>query len=127
MLSSRACIGASEASTVHPCCLPPSIHLLRMDAAGHVRPEFWPWFAEQTPLPLWLEIFGDAGLAGEYERGTRSGHACRCFRRLGDLLPAHVATSKPPATPRTSGACKIPLPHCSDRSLTLLLASHVQT
>ncbi|KAL4458945.1 hypothetical protein ABPG75_013810 [Micractinium tetrahymenae] len=45
-----------------------SIHLLRMDAAGHVRPDFWPWFANQTSLPIWLEVFGDSNLTAEYER-----------------------------------------------------------
>ncbi|KAL4459197.1 hypothetical protein ABPG75_014062 [Micractinium tetrahymenae] len=45
-----------------------SIHLLRLDAAGNVHPDFFPWLDEQTPFQMWLEIFSDQlELLDEYE------------------------------------------------------------
>lgn len=39
-------------SILHPHRLPPgSVHLLRMDAAGHVDEDFWPWLLERVHMP----------------------------------------------------------------------------
>jgi hypothetical protein len=63
--------------TVRRCTLCPalcpllhSVHLLRMDAAGHIRPEFFPHFINQTGLVAWLETGGDVALTAEYEKGA---------------------------------------------------------
>lgn len=47
-----------------------SLHMLRMDAAGHVRPEFWPQFVNQTDLVAWLETGGDVPMTAEYEKSA---------------------------------------------------------
>jgi alpha-amylase len=36
-----------------------SAHLLRMDASSHMQPSFFPYFANETKMPLWLETIAD--------------------------------------------------------------------
>ena len=52
-----------------------SYHLLRMDAAGHIQPDFWPWFVGQTELVAWLETGGEMNLTAQYEQGEQA--VCR--------------------------------------------------
>lgn len=50
-----------------------SVHLLRMDAAGQIQPDFWPFFVGQTELVAWLETGGDMNLTAQYEHGEQAG------------------------------------------------------
>ena len=77
-----------------------SVHLLRMDAAGHVRPEFWPPFVAGSGRVAWLETGGDVALTAEYEKGAAAGLLLRLLGRCPGLRLRHV--------PRLSAVCHPP-------------------
>ncbi|PSC67013.1 alpha-1,3-glucan synthase Ags3, partial [Micractinium conductrix] len=45
-----------------------SAHLLRLDAAGNIHPDFFPWYANTTDLVAWLEVGADVALVQQYEQ-----------------------------------------------------------
>ncbi|EFN56269.1 hypothetical protein CHLNCDRAFT_30901, partial [Chlorella variabilis] len=45
-----------------------SVHMLRLDAAGSIDPDFFPYFMNFTTLPAWLEVGGKLQLHEQYEK-----------------------------------------------------------
>jgi hypothetical protein len=45
--------------------------MLRLDAAGHIDPDFFPYFMNFTTLPAWLEVV-DLQLHQQYEQGEQT-------------------------------------------------------
>ena len=44
--------------------------MLRLDAAGSIDPDFFPYFMNFTTLPAWLEVGGKLQLHEQYEKGV---------------------------------------------------------
>jgi hypothetical protein len=76
-----------------------------MDAAGHIRPDFFPYFINQTDLVAWLETGGDVALTAEYEKGapcpSSRPAAAGCLAPAGcNLVAGHPSSLQDSGLPR---------------------------